>query len=296
MELLSQLHQILAPAGLDLLRLCVWLAALLALFATLEKRWALHPQKLFRKAFGTDLVYYFLSGFTPKLLLLLPLGVVASAVHHVLPVDYYYWIEDLPILGRAAAALVVSEIGSYWGHRWSHEIPFLWRFHAIHHSAEEIDWLVNTRAHPIDMLFIRLTGLLPMYALGLAQPASSSIDLVPMAVTIIGTMWGFFIHANVGWRFRWLELLLSTPAFHHWHHTNDGPEQINKNYSAMLPWIDKCFGTFYLPQQWPRKYGIDAPPVADGLAGQMLGPLTWRKGIDAPAGDQPDESVLHPKM
>ena len=149
---------------------------------------------------------------------------------------------------------MVGEFGSYWGHRWSHQIPLLWRFHAKNHSAEEIDWLVNSKAHPVDMAFTRLCGLVPMYLLGLAQPAGNSLDPVPVIVTITGTMWGFFIHSNIKWRFGFLEVLLSSPAFHHWHHTNDNPSVINKNFSSMLPWVDKCFGTFY------RREGV-APEV-----------------------------------
>ena len=99
------------------------------------------------------------------------------------------------------------------------------------------------------------------------------MDLVPILYALVGTVWSFFIHANVRWRFGWLEWLVSTPAFHHWHHTRDGPEYINKNYAAIFPWVDKLFGTFYLPKkQWPVKYGIDAP-MAPGLAGQLLQPL-----------------------
>jgi sterol desaturase/sphingolipid hydroxylase (fatty acid hydroxylase superfamily) len=117
----------------------------------------------------------------------------------------------------------------------------------------------------------------------LAQPLGNKADFVPLAVTFIGTYWAYFIHANVAWRFGWLESLVSTPAFHHWHHTNDGPEAINKNYSAMLPVMDKCFGTFYLPKRWPAKYGSDTR-VAPDLPGQLFDPLeihpTFRKISD----------------
>ena len=149
-------------------------------------------------------------------------------------------------------------------------VHFLWRFHAVHHSAEEIDWLVNSRAHPIDMVFTRVCGMVPLYLLGLAQPSSNRADLIPILVTIIGTLWGFFIHANVNWRLGFLESIVSTPAFHHWHHTNDGPDVINKNYAALLPGVDRLFGTLYLPEkQWPVKYGSDTQ-VGDSFPEQMV--------------------------
>jgi sterol desaturase/sphingolipid hydroxylase (fatty acid hydroxylase superfamily) len=122
------------------------------------------------------------------------------------------------------------------------------------------------------MFFTHLCAVAPLYVLGLAQPLGNKVDFVPAAVTFAGTYWAYFIHANVSWRFGWLEWLISTPAFHHWHHTNDGPEVINKNYAALLPWVDQCFGTLYLPREWPAKYGSDTL-VASDLPGQLLDPL-----------------------
>jgi len=111
-----------------------------------------------------------------------------------------------------------------------------------------------------------------MIALGLAQPMMGNrVDVVPLLILLLGTLWGFFIHANLRWRFGWLGLLISTPAFHHWHHTND--EHVNKNYASMLPWIDKLFGTWYAPKkQWPTKYGIDGT-MAPSLPEQLVQPF-----------------------
>ena len=276
METLRQLQQDLPPLALETFRLCVWLVFLMAIFVPLERLCALRPQRVFRKSFLTDLAYYFLSSLLPKLILILPLTMLAWTMHRVVPNGLYSWVASMPWAIRFVAALIVGDIGSYWGHRWMHEIPQLWRFHAIHHSAEEIDWLVNTRAHPVDMVFTRLCGLTPMYLLGLAQPMGDRLDWMPLLVILTGTVWGFFIHSNVRWRFGRLEWILSSPAFHHWHHTNDGPEVLNRNYAAMLPWVDKCFGTFYLPKkQWPAKYGTNLR-VAPGLVGQLFQPLLDR--------------------
>ena len=270
----------------ELAALSVWLVLLLAVFAPLERIFGNHSQKVFRRAFGADLFYYFLNGILPKLVLTLSLTTLAAALHHLVPLTFYSSVAAMPLWLRLAAALVVNEIGGYWGHRWSHEIPFLWRFHAIHHSAEEIDWLVTAKAHPVDMFFTRLCAMAPVYVLGLAQPLGNRVDFVPVAITFLTTFWTYFIHANVEWRLGWLESLISTPAFHHWHHTNDGPEVINKNYAATFPWMDKCFGTLHLPREWPSKYGSDTQ-VASDLAGQLLDPLIQHN----PAWARPGSSI-----
>ena len=176
----------------------------------------------------------------------------------------------LPFWARIILALVVGEIGYYWGHRLSHEIPFLWSFHSIHHSAEHIDFLVNTRAHPVDLVFGRFCGLVPIYLIGLGGPVGAGGSLVPVLATLITTLWGYFIHANLRWRFGPLEWLISTPAFHHWHHTLKGP--INRNYASTLPWLDRIFGTHYLPKEWPTAYGIEAK-MPDSLVEQLAYPL-----------------------
>jgi sterol desaturase/sphingolipid hydroxylase (fatty acid hydroxylase superfamily) len=257
----------------DLIRLAARLVLVMAIFVPLERLFAARRQKILRGAFLTDLGWYFLGGVLPKLLLVVPLSIVAWAFHHAIPSAYYTAASSLPVWVRLAGALVVGEIGYYWAHRWMHEIPWMWRFHAIHHSAEEMDWLVNTRAHPVDAFFGRFCGLVPIYLLGLGQPMGNHLDPVPALFALIGGMWGFFVHANVNWRFGWFEFFVATPAFHHWHHTKDGPDVIDKNYASMLPWVDRLFGTYHLPRaQLPASYGIDDAIPAD-LAGQLLHPF-----------------------
>jgi sterol desaturase/sphingolipid hydroxylase (fatty acid hydroxylase superfamily) len=272
MGILARLQHHLIVLTVDILRLCVWLVLLIFIFAPLERIFAVHGQKFFRKAFFTDLGWYFLGGILPSPLLIPSMAAIAWALHSVVPAGLHARVAAMPLGMRLGVAVLVGEIGFYWGHRWSHQIPFLWRFHAIHHSAEEMDWLVSTRAHPVDLVFTRLCGFVPLYVLGLAQPMANKLDIVPLLVIIAGIAWGFFIHANLNWRFGPLEWLVSTPAFHHWHHTYNEP--LNKNFSPMLPWVDRLFGTYYAPKaQWPSRYGTETP-VPSGLAGQLLDPLS----------------------
>jgi sterol desaturase/sphingolipid hydroxylase (fatty acid hydroxylase superfamily) len=109
-------------------------------------------------------------------------GAIATATH------------DLPLWLRAALSMKIGEVGFYWGHRWSHEIPLLRRFHAIHHNAELVDWLVASRQHPFDTVFTRTCGFVPLTIFGLLDPLSDDPGSVALAVLLAGQVWAFFIY------------------------------------------------------------------------------------------------------
>ena len=263
----------LPPILQTLLRTGIWLLLLAVLFVQLERLFPQRRAGLFRRGFLTDIGYYFLNGVSLATLLSVPLSLVAWFAHRWLPDGIAAATQDLPLWLRAGLSMVVGEVGFYWGHRWSHEIPLLWRFHAIHHSAEHVDWLVASRQHPFDTVFTRTCGFVPLTILGLLDPLSEDPGVVALTVLIVGQVWAFFIHANVRWRFGLLERLIASPAFHHWHHTNDGPEVVDKNYAPMLPWVDWVFGTLHLPARaMPERYGIDAA-IPEDLPRQLVLPF-----------------------
>lgn len=118
METLRQLQQHLPPFAVDVLRLSIWFLLLMVVFVPLERLCAVHPQKVFRKSFLTDLSYYFLTSLVPKTLLVVPMALIAWGLRHFVPGSLHSRIADLPLWPRLTAALVVGEVGFYWGHRW----------------------------------------------------------------------------------------------------------------------------------------------------------------------------------
>lgn len=257
------------PLLLDILRLSFWLVIIAAVFVPLERLFALHPSQLMRRQTGVDLLYYFINSLVPAVIMAVPLSMVAMASQRLLPAGFHAAVQALPFWLNVLIGMVLADIGGYWGHRMSHQIPFLWRFHAVHHSAEHMDFLVNTRGHPLDMVVTRISSLIPITFLGLGSGGDRS-TWVAVVATVIGVLVAFFVHANLQWRFGWLEKVFSTPIFHHWHHGDaDLP---NRNFAATFAFTDRLFGTYFVPGHWPAKYGIKGK-MAETLGGQLIQPI-----------------------
>ena len=274
----------LPPFVVNVLRLSVWLTILGAVFVPLERLFAVRPSKIFRKEVAIDTFYYFANSLLPGLLLAPPLALAAMAGNSLMPPAVLAAVASWPLWLQMLVAMILAETGFYWGHRWCHKWPVLWRFHAVHHSARHVDFLTNTRAHPVDMVFDRLCGLAPLYVLGLAHPNQASGNLMVVAVAVAVMLWGFVIHANLRWSFGPLGWIVSSPAFHHWHHTKH--DHKDHNFASTFPWLDRIFGTYYQPKgEWPAEYGI-AEPMPDTLTGQLARPWQPEDDIDPGTGDR----------
>lgn len=269
MSLLHTLQTHLPGIAIDVLRLVLWLVLLVVIFVPLERFFGERHAGRSRTELFSDLGFYFISSLLPAALLAAPLALIAIAGQRLLPDAIPAALSALPLWGKILLGLLIGEVGTYWGHRLSHEIPWLWRYHAVHHSTEQLYFLANTRTHPVDMVVTRLFGLTPLYLLGLAGPSAAG-SAAPVLLLLIGTVWGFFIHANLRWRFGPLEWLVATPAFHHWHHSKF--EHINRNYASTLPVLDRLFGTYHLPRAWPAACGNEAA-MPQTLAGQLAAPF-----------------------
>jgi sterol desaturase/sphingolipid hydroxylase (fatty acid hydroxylase superfamily) len=241
------------------------LLVLAAVFIPLEKAFALRPQKVFRRGWGSDLVHFVVNNFFTLVGIVIVVIVVGSLLRMAIPASARAFIHQQPGEIQFFEAVLLAEVGGYWGHRATHRIPFLWRFHKVHHSIEEMDWLAAGRLHPIDQAFTRSCAILPIFAFGFTRSTFG-------AYLVFTTIQALFIHANVRWTFGPLRWVVSTPEFHHWHHANE-PMAYNSNFAGEFPWIDALFGTLHLPSgQMPAQYGID-DQIPDGYLRQLAWPL-----------------------
>ena len=175
-----------------------------------------------------------------------------------------HWLQFFEIL-------IIADLGFYAAHRTFHAVPWLWNFHAIHHSIEELDWLAGARVHPVDQILTKGASVVPILAFGFSE--------FPMAAFAILYQWQLiFIHSNVQFDFGFLRYLLASPEFHHWHHARETKAR-NKNFAGQLPWLDALFGTLHMPKgEMPTKYGSDQP-VPCRYAAQLLYPIIGERAL-----------------
>jgi lathosterol oxidase len=254
--------------GLDWFVLDLLLLAIL--FVPLERAFArLRDQRVLRPGFGTDMCHFFASHLLVQVSVLLAMAPAALLFRSDALYGLHALVRAQPIALQALEILVVADLFQYGAHRAMHAVPWLWRFHAVHHSSRALDWLAGSRLHLVDIAIVRAVTFLPLHALGFHETAL-------VAYLVFVSFHAVWIHAN--WRFelRWLSPWLATPAWHHWHHARDA-EGIDKNFAVHLPAIDRVFGTGHLPPgRWPTGYGIEGDPVPASYAAQVAWP--FRRG------------------
>ncbi len=252
--------------GLDWFVLNVLLTGFL--FVPFERIFPLRPdQSVFRDEWREDLFYYLVSSLMVQVLTFLSFLPAQTVAAWTAIADLRAWVGRLPFAVQFIAIMFLTDFVQYWVHRAFHRIPFLWKFHAVHHSAKAMDWIAGARMHFLEILLLRSVTVIPMIALGFTEMAVQSYILV---VYLYSTL----IHANLVWRFGLLESFLVTPRFHHWHHGIED-EAIDVNFAIHFPWLDRLFGTHHLPgDRWPSGYGVQGHPVPKGYTRQFLYPFT----------------------
>ncbi|MEO0650542.1 MAG: sterol desaturase family protein [Planctomycetota bacterium] len=262
--------------------------ALLALvFVPLERLHRANAQPVLRRGYGVDLLFFagqYLVWFVPALAVL---SLAAQAIETLPLTGVQRSVGQLPIALQALLALLVADGAMYWFHRASHRHRFLWRFHRVHHTARDVDWLAAHREHPVDNVLTRLVENLPPLVLGVP------LEVLAGLVVFRG-LWALFIHANVTLDPGPLRYLLGAPRLHRWHHEVDHHARVN--FANLCPLMDLIFGTYHDPRRQPERFGVHER-VREGYLGLLLEPfgilrplrrrasVSGVAGVVAPAAD-----------
>jgi len=173
------------------------------------------------------------------------------------------WLAAMPLAAQVALLLTATDFCQYWLHRAFHGRR-LWRFHAVHHSAREVNWTTTFRTHPVNDLAAGAALAV------LARLAGFSETSLLFAAPIFFAS-GVVTHANLGWSFGPLRFVLASPVFHRWHHSLGGDAR-ERNFAPMFPVWDLMFGTFHMPRAHrPVRFGAEGVP--GDLIGQLIYPL-----------------------
>ena len=252
--------------GLDWLLLDLLLMAVI--FVPIEMVWPKNKEQTkFHEEWRTDLVYFVVSHLFVQFF-----GVITQK-----PATLFFgwmglsglhtWVQSLPFVLELLLAFFITDFFQYWAHRFFHTHTYLWRFHSVHHSTKNMDWLAGSRTHFIDIFFTRAITFIPLYVLGFSTITFNTY-IIFMAIHAV------LIHANTRINFGFLKYIIATPQYHHWHHCED-PKYYGKNFATIFPFIDKIFGTYYLPgNTWPEGTGLHEANYPKGYLKQLVYPFT----------------------
>ena len=224
-------------------------------------------QSRFHEEWRTDLVYFVISHLFVQFF-----GVITQRPATVFfgwmgLFGLHTWVQSLPFFVELFFAFFITDLFQYWAHRFFHSQHYLWRFHSVHHSTKNMDWLAGSRIHFIDIFVTRSFTFIPLYVFGFSEITFNTY-IIFMAVHAV------LIHANTRINFGFLKYIIATPQYHHWHHCVE-PEYYGKNFATIFPFIDKIFGTYHLPgSEWPKGTGLNEANFPKGYVKQLIYPFT----------------------
>ena len=222
------------------------IAAWAVLMVLLERRFPYdRDQKLLRRGFFDDFFWYTLA---QSYVLGLVISWVIAGIDASTHLSRLHLVSDWPIAAQLAFFWVTHDLYIYWFHRAQHNSRWLWRIHEAHHSGHDVDWLSGSRSHALEILINQTIEYAPIVLLG-GHPD------VALLKGVLDATWGMYIHSNIDVRAGWLQRVLNGPEMHRWHHSGDVTEG-GFNYATKIALWDWLFGTAYLPEAKPRRYGL----------------------------------------
>ena len=240
----------------------------LELWIPFDRRWG-----DIRKVTRADVIYFLLAAPIDSLHIFLLVGVLAATAeyHHYVEV-FDVWPNDAHILLQLLLVILIVDFFKYWYHRWTHEVPWLWRLHSIHHSLDRLEMLRASYFYPIDIFLTVGTGTLALLMFGV------DYELIIFHNVFAGIT-GLINHSNADLRCGIFDHFLNSPGHHRAHHAVGLPGS-RSNYGSFFNFTDRIFGTRYLPQDQSDfgPLGLDESYAMPGtFLRQLAVPFRWRR-------------------
>jgi sterol desaturase/sphingolipid hydroxylase (fatty acid hydroxylase superfamily) len=237
-------------------------------YTTLERAFPARQSERFPgPAVRTDACFFFGQYLIFSSAALVVLAFVHQNIDAHAPVALRSWFVALPLVLRVTIAVLLGDVLVYWFHRACHRFEALWRFHAVHHSVERLDWLAAHREHPVDGVLTQLFQNLPAMVLGLP------FEALGVLIAFRGA-WAIFIHSNVRLPLGPLRILFGAPELHHFHHRK--ARETAHNFANLAPYLDLVFGTYHRPHG-PETYPVGLPePRPRGYLALLVEPFRRR--------------------
>jgi sterol desaturase/sphingolipid hydroxylase (fatty acid hydroxylase superfamily) len=218
-------------------------------------------------SFRTDLLYslVYLSGAYS---LFVGLPIYRFLTHHLsewVPFLQTHLLTGLPAPVQFVAGLAVADLTYYLWHRSVHATPFLFAFHSIHHSQQELTIATSLRVHIFEEMVRGLFYFVPFYILAIPPHVWLPVD--------VAINWLLFLeHSDLEWTYGKLGLIVVSPHFHRIHHSVE-LQDLNTNFGSFLSIWDRLFGTANLRATRPAAYGLAGDPVPESFVRQLAYPF-----------------------
>jgi len=226
-----------------------WLVGISLFFFLLEifKPWRVNQAK-FRKDFWLDFFYMFFNFFLFSLIIYNAASdVVVNLFNDILTglgltnlvaIQINAW----PAWIQLSTLLIVRDFIHWCVHRLLHRIKFLWQFHKVHHSVEQMGFAAHLRYHWMENVVYRSLEYIPLAMIGFGIDDFFLVYIFSLAV-------GHFNHSNFKLNLGPFKYIFNNPQMHIWHHAYDLPpeRQYGINFGLTLSIWDYMFGTAYIP-------------------------------------------------
>lgn len=239
-----------------------WLLLISVVFFMLEivKPWR-KEQATFRKDFWLDFFYMFFNFFLFSLIIFNAASDVfvnlfndflgIFGISNLVAIEVKSW----PIWGHLLLGFFVRDFVQWWTHRLLHRVEWLWQFHKVHHSVQQMGFAAHLRYHWMENVVYRSIEYIPLAMIGIGLNDFFMIHIFTLAV-------GHFNHSNIRVPLGPLKYIFNNPQMHIWHHAKELPNShpYGINFGLTLSIWDYLFGTAHIPYD-----GKDIPLGFEGV-------------------------------